>query len=749
MNNARARQLVLVVDDDNMMRRLVRATLEQAGFTVEEAEDGREGVAAFERTRPDMVLLDVMMPNMDGFEACTALRSMEGGDLVPVLMMTGSTDSDWINRAYEAGATDFVTKPLAWPVLLHRVRYLLRASRAFRDLTRSQARLANAQRIAQLGHWEWHLGTGDVQCSEEIYGIVGRPNLEIRDVKRALLEIVSPEDRAGVEDAIYAAMHRQQPCNIDFQIVRPDGTTRVVHAQAELKFDVTGALLHMQGTLQDVTERKHAEAQIRHMALYDSLTGLANRLLFKEQASRAVAQAARNGQLLAMLSIDLDRFKRINETLGHAVGDLLLQEVANRLTRSLRPTDYVTRNAENHCIARQGSDEFTVLLAGLHRGQDAARVARRILDSLALPFDLNGSEVVVSASIGVAVYPLDGGDVDGLLQHADAAMHHAKDQGKNNYQYYNHKMNTSAFEKLTLETNLRKALERGEFSLYYQPKVDMSSGAIIGAEALIRWRHPDLGLVSPAEFIPLAEETGLILPIGEWVLRSACAEAKKWHDAGHTWMHVAVNMSSLNFRQENFPEMIANALDESGLPACCLELEMTESLLMQDAEAGVNVLKCLKATGVKLSIDDFGTGYSSLSYLKRFPLDALKIDRSFVKDITSNADDASMTFAIIAMARSLKLTVIAEGVETEGQAALLREQGCQFMQGNLFSRPVPDVEFAALLQTNSRATLGKARFLRGTGEMQRLAELKPAVHAHQSGEESANQAGYCALMDHN
>jgi EAL domain-containing protein (putative c-di-GMP-specific phosphodiesterase class I) len=288
--------------------------------------------------------------------------------------------------------------------------------------------------------------------------------------------------------------------------------------------------------------------------------------------------------------------------------------------------------------------------------------------------------------------------VDSLLKNADAAMCYAKDQGKNNYQYYNHKMNTSAFEKLMLESNLRKALERDEFSLYYQPKMDVATGAIIGAEALIRWRHPDLGLVSPAEFIPLAEETGLIVPIGEWALRSACAQTRKWHDAGHTSMQVAVNMSSLNFKQENFHRMIAQVVGDSGLPARCLELEMTESLLMQDAEAMVNMLKRLKATGITLSIDDFGTGYSSLSYLKRFPLDALKIDRSFVNDITVNPNDAAITSAIIAMARSLKLNVIAEGVETEAQASLLREQGCQYMQGNLFSRPVPHAEFTALLE---------------------------------------------------
>ena len=709
MNKPSHKDLVLVVDDDKMMRLLVRTSLEQAGFAVEEAHDGLDALAAFTRVRPAIVLLDVIMPNLDGFGACAAIRKLEGGDHVPILVMTGSNDPDSINRAYGAGADDFVTKPIAWPVLLHRVRYLLRASSAFLELSRSEARLANAQRIAQLGHWEWDPATERLSSSKETNRILGRTPRGLPDMHDAILHIVHANDRASTEDALYAAAHRQQPYKIDLRIVRPDGTTRVVHAQAETTLDQSGKLTLMQGTLQDISERRRAEEQIRHLALYDNLTGLANRLLFKEQASHAVAQVDRTGKALAMLSVDLDRFKRINDTLGHAIGDLLLKEVANRLIQSLRPTDYVTRDTLSpldRCVARQGSDEFTVLLADLHQGQDAAKVARRILDVLSRPFNLDGNEIVVSASIGIAVYPLDGGDVDSLLKNADAAMCYAKDQGRNNYQYYNHKMNTSAFEKLILEANLRKALERDEFSLHYQPKIDVASGAIIGAEALIRWRHPDLGLISPAEFIPLAEETGLIVPIGEWALRSACAQTRKWHDAGHTWMQVAVNMSSLNFKQEHFHDMIARVIADSGLPARCLELEMTESLLMQDAEAMVNMLKRLKATGIRLSIDDFGTGYSSLSYLKRFPLDALKIDRSFVKDITTSANDATITSAIIAMARSLKLSVIAEGVETEAQASLLCEQGCQTMQGHLFSRPLPPPEFTTLLQ---QQPLGRAR----------------------------------------
>jgi diguanylate cyclase (GGDEF)-like protein/PAS domain S-box-containing protein len=454
-------QLVLVVDDEAIMRLLARATLEQAGFAVEEAGDGQAGLAAFERLQPDLVLLDVVMPILDGFEACRALRKLPGGEHAPVLMMTGLDDSDSINRAYQVGATDFITKPIAWPMLGHRVRYLLRAQRALFDLQESQVRLTNAQRIAQLGHWEWHVATDRVQRSDELYRIAGRTPDELSAAHKSFLDIIHPEDRPTVDEALYAALYRQQPFNLRFRIVRLDGTIRTVHEQGEVHYDAAGNPARMQGATQDITERKDAEDQIRQLALYDTLTGLPNRRLFKEQLSNAVARAESSGQVLALLSLDLDRFKRINDTLGHEVGDLLLMEATNRLIKSLRQTDPVARNepnSANHCIARQGGDEFTLLLVDLFQAQDAAKVARRILEALSQPFNLNGNEVVMSASVGIALYPLDGADADSLLKNADAAMHYAKSQHKNNCQYYNGKMNTSALQKITLESNLHRAL---------------------------------------------------------------------------------------------------------------------------------------------------------------------------------------------------------------------------------------------------------------------------------------------------
>ena len=701
MSNFAPKQLVLVVDDDNIMRLLARATLEQGGFAVEEANDGHAGVSAFERLRPDIVLLDVMMPVLDGFGACAALRKLEGGNHAPVLMMTALDDSDSINRAYEAGATDFITKPIAWPMLVHRVRYLLRANRAFLDLAQSQARLANAQRIAQLGHWEWNVATDHVQRSDEIYRIVGRTPEQLSAAPKAFLDIVHPDDRPIVEDALYAALYRQQPFNVDFRIVRPDGGIRIVHEQGEVHYDGDRKPAHMQGTTQDITERKRAEEQIRQLALYDSLTGLPNRHLFKEQLGHALARAGRTGEVLAVLSLDLDRFKRINDTLGHEVGDLLLKEAASRLTKTLRQSDYVTRNdlnEVNYVIARQGGDEFTVLLGGLNQAPDTAKVARRILEALSQPFDLDGNEIVASASVGIAVYPLDGNDADSLLKNASAAMYYSKQQGTNNYQYYNSGMNTAALEKLSLESKLRKALEKEEFVLHYQPKIDLAKGTISGIEALIRWNDPETGLVPPMQFISLLEETGMILEAGRWAIRKALEDYREWHKQGLQPPRIAVNVSPIQLRQKDFVDVVRNAIKGSMAGSHGLDLEITESLIMEDIEGNIEKLRAIRDMGVNIAIDDFGTGYSSLAYLAKLPLQSLKIDRSFIITMLNEPDSMTLVSTMISLAHSIRLKVVAEGVDSEEQSKLLKLLRCDEIQGYLVSKPLPANDLAAMLR---------------------------------------------------
>jgi diguanylate cyclase (GGDEF)-like protein len=455
------------------------------------------------------------------------------------------------------------------------------------------------------------------------------------------------------------------------------------------------------GTVHDITERKHAEDKMHYLAMYDVLTGLPNRQLFHQQLEKAVARAHRGGERLAIMFIDLDRFKRINDTLGHATGDMLLREVAARLNRCVRNTDTVGRDGEADLpegrVARLAGDEFTVTLDALREPQDAARVARRIIADVSRPFMLSGQEVVVTTSIGIAVYPEDGEQAELLLKNADAAMYQAKDLGRNAYQYFAGEMNSAAVERLRLENELRHAQERNQLSLHYQIKVDARDGCIAGVEALLRWQHPDLGRVPPVTFIPIAEDVGLIVSFGEWVLEEACRQIKAWRDAGLPAVPMAINLSSPSFRQPDLAGRVASALRRHGVAPASLCVEATESILMRDADVTMATLKQLRALGVKLSIDDFGTGYSSLSYLRRFPIDQLKIDRSFVNELAQNSDDAAIINAIASLARSLNLDVVAEGVETAEQARLLVQQRCYIMQGYFFSKPVPAEEVTQMM----------------------------------------------------
>jgi diguanylate cyclase (GGDEF)-like protein len=577
---SRERPLVLVADDNETGRTLSREFLERFDFEVAEAANGAEAVAAFTLLKPDFILLDVMMPEMDGFEACAALRRLPGGDTVPIVILTGLDDIESISKAYEAGATDFASKPVNWLVLSHRLRYMLRAKRTLDDLRRS-------------------------------------------------------------------------------------------------------------------------EEQIRLLAYYDGLTRLPNRMLCLERLNYALEGARRQSRSLAVLFLDLDRFKRINDTLGHTLGDRLLQGVSERLRKVLRSGDTVARGDPrdpNETVARLGGDEFIMLLADIARGEDAGKVARRILDALKEPFRLDQHEVFISGSVGISVFPTDGADVESLLKNADAAMYHAKDVGGNGYQFYNTSMNAASMKRLSLENSLRKGLERDEFLLHFQPQINAATGAIVGAEALVRWRHPDLGMISPADFIPLAEETDLIVPLGEWVLRSACAQLRAWRQAGHPTLMMSVNVSARQFRRQQIVQAVDQAARGVGLEPRDLDLEITESVLMRNAEDAVSTVSQLKEMGVRISLDDFGTGYSSLSYLTRFPIDTLKIDQSFVRDIGTDPRDAAIITAIIAMARGLGLEVVAEGVETQEQRAFLMQRGCLLMQGYLFSRPVPADRFLALLE---------------------------------------------------
>ncbi|GAB3431196.1 EAL domain-containing protein [Massilia solisilvae] len=477
--------------------------------------------------------------------------------------------------------------------------------------------------------------------------------------------------------------------NFEYQIRDDNGDTRWFSINGTPLFDDTGAFAGYRGTGSDITARKLTEQRVYHVAQHDVLTGLPNRSLLQDRLGQAVAYATRSGYPVWVMMIDLDRFKYVNDSMGHKAGDVLLVTVAARLRGALRDTD---------TVARLSGDEFVVILSE-HAGEPLTHdIVQRVMESVARPVILGTKEFMVTCSIGVAVYPSEGTAADSLIEHADIAMYRAKKLGRNNYQFYTPAMNEESLERVRIETALRNALERDEFVLYYQPQVDLSSGQIVGMEALIRWNHPELGMVPPVRFVGVAEETGLIVPIGAWVMRTAAAQNKAWQDAGLGRLRVAVNLSA---RQFGDPELIGGieaALADTGLDPECLEIELTESLFMSDVTPAVDLLHRMKALGVKLSIDDFGTGYSSLSYLSRFPIDVLKIDRSFVADITDDANDAAIVSSIIALAHNLKLSVIAEGVETAEQLHYLSSQGCDEMQGYFFSRPLPAADFEQMLR---------------------------------------------------
>ncbi len=541
-----------------------------------------------------------------------------------------------------------------------------------------------------------------LDCNESFARIFGYASREEALRQAAWDFYVKPEDR---EAALAKLVERKSLTNYELCLRRKDGSLVWVLQNENLVEGPDGRLSVIEGTTIDISERKQAEEQVKHLAFHDPLTNLPNRLLFNDRLTLAVAQAHRHNQRLAVLFLDLDRFKVINDSLGHSIGDELLRQVAERIQEYVR---------EGDTVARLGGDEFTLLVPGISAEEDAAKIARKICEAIHDPFWIDGRELFVTTSVGVSVYPSDGHDGETLVRNADSAMYRAKEQGRDNYQLYTPAMNAKAVERLSLESRLRQAVANDEFELHFQPFIDLRTAEVLGAEALIRWRHPELGLIPPMDFIPIAELSGLIVPIGEWVLRTACAEARKWHKKGFPGLTVSVNLSSRQFQQTDLLSQVTRALDETGLEADKLDLEITESNAMQNAEHSINTLRGLKKQGVRISMDDFGTGYSSLNYLKRFPIDRIKLDQSFVRDLPTDKDDAAIAMAVIAMGRSLELIVIAEGVETEEQLAFLKGHECDQLQGFLLSRPLPPEAFDRFLDDsrNPASALERSRFAR-------------------------------------
>jgi len=803
--------VVLVVDDDEAARLMMATTLEQAGFDVLTAADCATARAIFEQTTLNIILLDVLLPDGDGFTLCAEFLQHPRGCDLPIAMVTGLDDVESISLAYQSGATDFITKPVSWGTLPYRIQYILRASNAFVDLSLSESKtrallsaipdiIMRIQRDGkvldmQVGSYVYDMGEWITQGEGEAFGYL--PQGIFQSVSSAIHSVLTgremqliefqwsqdaepirfwearilPRDR---EEVLLVVREITQRKKQDTQlrlwakvfegsneaIMITDGDLNIISVnrayqtmmgftEAEvigIDTKAIGAKLHTysffrnlvsvlkeqgywQGELSnqrkngeifpswysislvpdaegkpenyiaifnDITEFKNSRAQIEFLAHHDNLTGLPNRVLLNDRLEMALNTAVRQGEKVGVLFIDLDRFKNVNDSLGHSVGDQLLIEAAKRLSATVRTGD---------TVSRLGGDEFVVLFPKVKDETNLADLTIKLRDVLQQAYNVGGISLHITPSIGIAIFPDDGDSVNTLIKNADAAMYLAKEKGRNNYQFYTPLLNSRTLDRLKLENDLRLALDAGGFEVYYQPQLFAVSGNLWGAEALVRWRHPERGLVSPADFIPLAEETGLIIPLGEWVFAEAARQVTAWRKHGLPNLIVSVNISAVQFRKDDFVERIKIILKEEGAVAHSLELELTESILMHDMESSIETLKYLRELGFRIAIDDFGTGFSSLNYLRRLPVNVLKIDQSFVREMLEEQASLAIVESIISLAHSLGKETIAEGVETQAELDILTERGCRLMQGYYFSKPLPAPNFEAWVQARTGVDL--------------------------------------------
>ncbi|MDP3847017.1 MAG: EAL domain-containing protein [Pseudomonas sp.] len=689
---------ILIVDDEAQNRKLLEALLQAEGYLTLSAADGEDALASIAQLAPDLILLDIMMPGMNGYEVASTLKANPATAHIPIIMLTALIDRSARLAGLKSGAEEFLTKPFDRAELSLRVRNLLRL-KEYGDFLKNysvileqqvQARTVDLQRFRTA-----------MDATADAIMLVSRSNMRFIEFNatackmlgyaRDELFLVNPvtisvgprEYLEGIYDALIAGHGTNQLT--ETQVRRVDGS--LIEVEVHRLAQRFGSEWIIVSVLRDISERKQAQLRLQHLSHYDALTGLPNRRLFYETLKHTLAQAADGGWPVAVLYIDLDQFKNVNETQGHAIGDELLGQFSNRLVQCVGVRDGV---------GRLGGDEFALILA--RQGQQgAALVANKIREALSVPFDLNGHAVDVTASIGITVHPDDASDADSLIKFADTAMYRAKQAGRNTFSFFTAQMNVDVLARLELEEALHKACDNDEFVLYYQPKVQLSSGRVVGLEALLRWRRPGHGLVAPYEFIPVLEETGLIVRVGSWVIATASKQIGLWLGSSIGPLQIAVNVAARQLLDGDLEGDVIKALADNHIAGHLLELELTESSLMANTERTIAKLQNLKQHGVQISIDDFGTGYSSLAYLRRFPIDKLKIDIAFIRDITTNPDDAAITLAIIGMAHSLKMQVIAEGVETAAQLAYLREHSCDQIQGYYFSPPLALAELEQIL----------------------------------------------------
>ncbi len=712
--------LILVVEDNPIERALLLRLLGDAHFSVVGADCGSAALAQARQTPPDLILLDALLPDVDGFSVCVELRKLPQTHFIPIVMLTGLDDVQSINRAFEAGATDFFTKPINHTLLLHRLRYLLRASAGFEELRLSRKSLASAHRIAKLGHWELNLDKNRVTISEELQQLYHLDSVRANSSFQDLLSVCSPADRAAVEQAIAAVIRDGGSGRVEHRIAYSgegaDGTERVMEMNLAIVPEEDGSR-RLLGISMDITARKETEREVLRLAYFDRLTGLPNRALLELILDQEIPRAHGDGLGVALICIDLDLFSRVNNAMGHSAGDAVLRQVAQRLGRivssparqdlleRLSLTMDLSSDWSKGLAGRLGGDTFGVLVTGMHaalgeRARALAQAAQQIFEQA---FVYRGQELFITGSMGISQSESAVTPAEILLQQADMALREAKSQARSEIREYHGGLVTQVSSEMSIQSDMRRALLRGEFQVYYQPKVALPSGVVTGFEALIRWQHPARGKISPAEFINVAEEAGQIVEIGRWVLQAACFQFKQWLESDLVQGRIAVNISARQFREANVEDMVLTVLEQSGLAPQYLELEITEGVLMTEPRAN-EIISRLRARGISIALDDFGSGYSSLSYLTRFPIDTLKIDRCFVHDISHESEQAAIVTAVTSLSHRLNLKVIAEGVETESELQVISELCCDEVQGYLVCKPLAAAEMENWLRGYRRSS---------------------------------------------
>ena len=699
---------ILIVDDEKLHQHSLMTQIKQHGYVVNCVSSGEDAIKQLKQRKTGIVLLDLHLDGLNGEDVMSFIQ--DNNINTTVIVVSGESSFEAAENALKHGAYDYIRKPYSFDNLLNSISNATKKRQLEADNLKMQTQLRDSERLHRYivnkspdivyildGNGRFTFINERIETllgytTEEVIGKHYTELIHDDDLEKA--EFKFNERRTGTRSGINIELKLKCKNNLysrsfDNRILPIEVNSMGVYSSLETKSDQN--FIGTYGIARDITDRIEAEEMILFQAYHDMLTHLPNRTLLKDRLNQAISIANRNNKHLSIMLLDLDRFKMINDTLGHAIGDHLLRSVAMRLRHCLR---------EGDTLARIGGDEFTLLLPEVKSKDEAGVIAEKVIKSLKLPFKIENHELFISASIGISHYPDDGHTMESLMKHADIAMYSVKGRGKNDYRFYNDNMIEAYSKHLSMENDLRRALEDNQFRNFYQPQIDIETNKIIAMEALIRWQHPDRGLISPNEFIGFAEETRLIKQIGNWALANACSELKHWRTMGITDTRVSVNVSAVQLEQDDFVDFVLETLKQNQIPGDSLEIEITENTLMHDADDGINKLRELSDHGIKIAIDDFGTGYSSLNYLKRLPLDTLKIDQSFVHDISNNQEDPSIIKAIIAMAEGLNLNLISEGVENEAQLEMLKSWNCKVMQGYLFSHPIPSDDAIAMLQHN-------------------------------------------------